>query len=89
MSWSIGKVIGEPERVRAVVGPQFDAAARYYEGKGGVSAEEQVDILNAKGQVMAFLDHAPKGHAVEVEANGSRGEGWLSVSVKCSAVKLA
>lgn len=89
MSWSIGKVIGEPSRVRAVVESQFDAAAKYYEGKGDIAAHEQVDILNAKGQVLAFLQHVPEGYVAQVEASGSRGATWQTCSVNCNAIKLA
>lgn len=93
MSWSIGKIIGEPARVRAIVEPQFDSVAKSYgiraEKGDKIAGHEQVDILNVKGQVLAFLDSVPEGYVAEVEANGSRGASWLNVSVRCATLKLA
>jgi hypothetical protein len=86
MSWSVQKTIGEPARVRAVVEPAFDNAAKYYEK---TSPAEFADIIAAKERVLAWLDRVPDGQAAIVEANGSRGDGWMSLTITCSTVKLA
>lgn len=83
MSWSIQKQIGNADKVRAAVEPDFNNAAKNYAG----TPEEQ-DILRAKESVFAWLDRVPDGKAAQVEACGSRGEGWLSIKVECSVIKL-
>lgn len=83
MSWSISKTIGEADKVRAAVAPEFDSAAKNYTG----TPEEQ-DVLAAKASVLAWLDTVPEGHAAQVEACGFRGSGWLTIKVDCQAVKL-
>jgi hypothetical protein len=85
MSWSIQKTIGSSAAVKAAVEPQFDMAAKNYAGQ----AEEQ-DVLAAKAAVSSWLDN-PRASAtggVIVEASGSRGQGWLSITVQCSEVQL-
>lgn len=83
MSWSIAKLVGTPDKVAAVVGPQFDSAAKSYHG----TAEEQ-DVLSAKDTVLSWLAAVPGGQVAIVEANGSRGTSWVSVHVTCTAVHV-
>lgn len=85
MSWSVSKVMGSVDKVRPVAASAFDNAARSYEGK-----TEANDVLAAKAAVMSFLDEAKcaEGQGVVVEANGSRGESWVSVSITCNKIAL-
>lgn len=83
MSWSIQKKIGTPDKMKEVLAPEFDAQAKNYAGK-----PEEQDVLAAKASVMSWLNEVPDGQVAMVEANGSRGAGWLSIKVECSALKL-
>jgi len=85
MSWSIQKTIGRPAAVKAAVDPLFDQSAKNYAGQ----AEEQ-DVLAAKTAVDSWLDarRSSENAGVQVEASGSRGNGWLSITVQCAEVTL-
>lgn len=83
MSWSVTKRVGLPEKLRTPVSDDFDRAAKYYKG-----TPEETDVLAAKQSVMDFLTAVTPGNAAVVEANGSRGAGWLTVTINCSAIKL-
>lgn len=83
MSWSIQKRVGTPEGLRPIVTADFDRAAKMYDGK-----VEGNDVLAAKASVLAFLDTVPAGQAAIVEATGSRGERWLTISISCSTCEL-
>lgn len=85
MSWSVNKKVGKPEAVRPVVEKEFDVAAKMYAGK-----TEEKDVLGAKAAVLAWLDEVrcTESEGVEVEANGSRGDAWVSVTIKCNKIAL-
>lgn len=85
MSWSIQKTVGKPDKVKAQIAPQFDSASRSYSGK-----TEQKDVESARIAVNSWLDECNCGasEGVTVEASGSRGEGWVNVTVLCGKLAL-
>ncbi len=92
MSWSVQKIAGKPDKVKPIAEAAFDASAKSYAGK----LEEQ-DVLGAKAAVMSFLDNAAQPgnlgetEGVEIEANGSRGEGtwaYVNIMVKCTKIAM-
>lgn len=85
MSWSITERFGKPEKIRERVATEFDTAAKMYAGK-----TEETDVLGAKAAVLAFLDEAncSETEGVKVVASGSRGQGWVNVTVQCNKISL-
>ena len=80
MSWSVSKIIGKPEGVKACANEMFDRQAKNYEGK-----TEAKDVESARQAVNAWIDECKctEQEGVCVEANGSRGDTWLNINVQC------
>lgn len=90
MSWSV-TAIGTADKVKARISDNLGKASAQYTGA------EQADIQFAEGAILAALEDSGQsspylqdGQIVgfEVKANGSRGHGYLSLSISVTRIAL-
>lgn len=81
MSWSTSKM-GTKAEVKDAVLADLDICAKGYAG-----TEEEKDILLAKERLASAIDGFTSD-AIQVDASGSRGSGWFTLSLQIKGLSL-